>query len=98
MPVPDRLRVAVDAACNGTLPDGEVLTFDHIIEVAEKFATERGYVRFSDYDVDLLTEVLNGHCGASSVGFRLFLIRYALKQKGWSPEGRPVRFYPPRRA
>jgi hypothetical protein len=85
----------VQAACTGQLPEGKILTFDRILEVAEEAAKGKGYVAYSDYDPDLLAEVLNGSRAPSALGWRLQSIRDALMQKRWKPIGRPVRFYPP---
>lgn len=95
MTIPSRFVPIIKAAYKGNLQEGEVLTFDHIIEVAEDTAKTKGYVQYSDYDLDLLTEVLNGTWPPSSLGFRLQNIRYALTQRKWRPEGRPVKFFPP---
>jgi hypothetical protein len=94
--IPSRFVPIIEAAYKGNLQEGEALSFDHIIAVAQDVAQTKGYVQYSDYDVDLLIEVLNGTWPPSSLGFRLQNIRYALMQRQWRSEGRPVKFFPPR--
>lgn len=95
--IPSKLFPVVEAAYKGTLTTGEILTFERIISIAEEMASKKGWVDYSDYDEDLLREVLNGFWAPSSLGWRLQTIRYVLKQKGWGPQGRPVKFYPPKK-
>ncbi|MDP2918825.1 MAG: hypothetical protein Q8O43_01205 [Dehalococcoidia bacterium] len=92
---PAGFKKILQAACQGTLPREEVLTFRHIIEVAEEVVKTRAYVDYADYQTELLTEVLNGFWPIEKIGFRQYTIRYALKQSGWRPESKPARFYPP---
>jgi hypothetical protein len=89
------LRELAKKACDETLPRGEVLTFRRIIEIAERESQRQGSVGYSDFEPELLTEVLNGTWPVSQIGWRLQTIRLVLKQEGWESQGRPVRFYRP---
>lgn len=96
MSLPEKLEKVLQDACRGKLPEGEILTFDHIIEVAEEMVKVKGYVDYSDYDAELLAEVLNGYCRPSKLGFRQYPIRYALTQRGWQEtKGKPKQFSQP---
>ena len=92
---PDRLKQIVQQAHRGSLPQGKILTFQYILDLAEQTARSQGFVDYSDYGTELLTEVLNGTWKIEKVGFRLYPIRTTLKQSRWRSESKPARFYPP---
>lgn len=94
--IPNHLQPIVKAAYEGTLQQGEVLTFRRILEIAEREANKQGSVGYSAFEPELLTECLNGSWPISQMGFRLQTIRQVLKQEGWKYDGRPVRYHPPR--
>lgn len=94
--IPKHLQPVVKAAYEGTLDQGEILTFRRILEIAQREAENQGSVGYNSYEAELLTECLNGAWPISQMGFRLQTIRMVLKQEGWKSDGRPVRYYPPK--
>jgi len=55
-----------------------------------------GAIRWEDDSVIAALRAGNADAFAGIVDLlRLQNIRYALMQRGWRPEGRPVRFFPP---
>jgi len=96
MPTPQAFIPVIQAAMEGNLPEGEILTPEHILARAHAAAEEKGYVEYVDYNLDLLTEALNGWAEPSQLGFRLQPIRDVLKHGGWKPtKTKPVQFFPP---
>lgn len=99
MPIPQAFIPILKTAIEGKLPEGEILTPERILAIACTAAEKKGYVEYIDYNLDLLTEALNGWAEPSQLGFRLQPIRDALRYGGWKPtKTKPVRFFPPPRA
>lgn len=64
-----------------------------VLQVASEAVNRQGFVLYSDYDADLLVEILNG-IRPSTIAWRLFTIKNTLEAHLWRYEGRS-KFLPP---
>ena len=69
------------------------LSPQRILQVARESVKHQGYVLYSDFDADLLIEILNG-IHPSTIAWRLFTIKNTLEAHLWRYEGRS-KFLPP---
>ncbi len=64
-----------------------------ILQVAREAVNRQGFVLYSDYDADLLIEILNG-VHPSTIAWRLFTIKNTLEAHLWRYQGKS-KFLPP---
>ena len=73
--------------------DNYGLSPKRILQVAREAVNRQGFVLYSDYDADLLVEILNG-VHPSTIAWRLFTIKNTLEAHFWRYEGKS-KFLPP---
>ncbi len=85
-------RKLIEAHLNGQT-DNYGLIPQRILQVAREAVKHQGFVLYSDFDADLLIEILNG-VHPSTIAWRLFTIKNTLEAHLWRYEGRS-KFLPP---
>ncbi len=85
-------KILVEAYLKGQT-DNYGLSPQRILQVAREAVNRQGFVLYSDYDSDLLIEILYG-VHASTIAWRLFTIKNTLEAHLWQYEGRS-KFLPP---
>ena len=82
----------IEAYLNGQT-DNYGLSPQRILQVARQAVKHQGFVLYSDFDADLLIEILNG-IHPSTIAWRLFTIKNTLEAHLWRYEGKS-KFLPP---
>ena|SRR6266545_5610526 len=85
-------RTLVEAYLNGK-PGNYGLSPQRILQVAREAVNRQGFVLYSDFDADLLIEILDG-VHPSSIAWRLFTIKNTLEAHLWRYQGKS-KFLPP---
>jgi len=77
-------------------PTVDMLTPARILEIANKAVERKGYAEYADFAEDLFLEIMA--CRPPyGVGWRLNEPRNVLRANLWRVEGRPTKFFPPKR-